>query len=166
MKQTSDLMKKTFTDNVIRRLEEIGKKREIKLIVKQVDLTKMYKRAQGFVRENKQCFDGIELYKRVNTKVLEDTSCLLDKDVISDTDEQFISKIESVEKCRQVRTSEKLVCVSDGISMLKKGIEMGIIKISKSFIDENNIDIKLFGYNEKNEAFYCCNGINGYFEVV
>ena len=70
-----------------------SKKHEVKLINKQTDLTKRYKKSQVYVRENKEIFDGIDLYKTDLYVLPKGENGLYENDIVGETDEQFTDKI-------------------------------------------------------------------------
>lgn len=165
MKQTSVLEKQSFINNVISILEKNEKEREIKLIKKQSDLTKKYKRAQSFVRENKSIFDGEDLYKSNDIFLEKNDNGLYDNDIVGETDEKFISEIRKHDK--SIDRRKKLIKMEkDSISRLMR-LFFGetSFKIKREFIDKLDIDKVLVGYKNGNEVYYS-EEFNSLYEIV
>ena len=164
MKQTSDLKKKSFINNVIQILERNGKDREVKLIKKQSDLTKSYKRAQSFVREYKQLFDGEDLYKANDIILEKNDNGLYDNDIVGETDDKFISEIQKSDKSIDRRNLIRRE--TNSISQLMK-VFFGetSFKIKREFIDKLDIDKVLVGYKNGNEVYYS-EEFNSLYEIV
>lgn len=165
MKETTVLEKQSFINNVISLLEKYEKEREIKLIKKQSDLTKKYKRAQSFVRENKSIFDGEDLYKPNDIILEKNDKGLYDNDIVGETDDKFISEIQKSDKSIEIRN--KLINrEKDSISHLMK-LFFGetSYKIKKEFIDKLDIKKILVGYKNGNEVYYS-EEFNSLYEIV
>jgi len=165
MKQTSDLKKKSFINNVIQILERNEKDREVKLIKKQSDLTKSYKRAQSFVREYKQLFDGEDLYKANDIILEKNDKGLYDNDIVGETDDKFISEIQKSDKSID-RRNKLIKTEKDSISHLMR-LFFGetSFKIKREFIDKLDIDKVLVGYKNGNEVYYS-EKFNSLYEIV
>ena len=165
MKQTSDLKKKSFINNVIQILERNEKDREVKLIKKQSDLTKSYKRAQSFVREYKQLFDGEDLYKANDIILEKNDKGLYDNDIVGETDDKFISEIQKSDKSID-RRNKLIKTEKDSISHLMR-LFFGetSFKIKREFIDKLEIDKVLVGYKNGNEVYYS-EEFNSLYEIV
>ena len=165
MKQTSDLKKKSFINNVIQILERNEKDREVKLIKKQSDLTKSYKRAQSFVREYKQLFDGEDLYKANDIILEKNDKGLYNNDIVGETDDKFISEIQKSDKSID-RRRNLIKRETNSISQLMK-VFFGetSFKIKREFIDKLDIDKVLVGYKNGNEVYYS-EEFNSLYEIV
>lgn len=165
MKQTSDLKKKSFINNVIQILERNEKDREVKLIKKQSDLTKSYKRAQSFVREYKQLFDGEDLYKANDIILEKNDKGLYDNDIVGETDDKFISEIQKSDKSID-RRNKLIKTEKDSMSHLMR-LFFGetSFKIKREFIDKLDIDKVLVGYKNGNEVYYS-EEFNSLYEIV
>ena len=66
MNKVLDETKEIYINNVINVLKDNGKEHEVELTSRQKTLFSKYKKAQGFVRDNKPMFEGIDLYKVLN----------------------------------------------------------------------------------------------------
>lgn len=165
MKQTSVLEKQSFINNVISILEKNEKERETKLIKKQSDLTKKYKRAQSFVRENKSIFDGEDLYKSNDIFLEKNDKGLYENDIVGETDEKFISEIKKHDKSID-RRNKLIKMEKDSISRLMR-LFFGetSFKIKREFIDKLDIDKVLVGYKNGNEVYYS-EEFNSLYEIV
>lgn len=165
MKQTSEIEKQSFINNVIKILEKNEKEREIKLIKKQNDLTKKYKRAQSFVRENKSIFDGEDLYKSNDIFLEKNDNGLYENDIVGETDEKFISEIRKHDKSID-RRNKLIKMEKDSISRLMR-LFFGetSFKIKREFIDKLDIDKVLVGYKNGNEVYYS-EEFNSLYEIV
>lgn len=165
MKKTSEVIKQNYINNVINVLKKNNKEREIKLISKQNDLTKKYKRAQSFVRENKSIFTDVDLYKISINKYQKNDNGLYNNDIIGEADDKFISEIQKSDK--SINRREKLINrEKDSISHLMR-IFFGetSFKIKKEFIDKLDIDKVLVGYKNGNEVYYS-EEFNSLYEIV
>ena len=155
MKRTSDEQKNVFVKNVIETLNRKSKKHEVKLINKQTDLTKRYKKSQVYVRENKEIFDGIDLYKTDLYVLPKGENGLYENDIVGETDEQFTDKICKADKSINVNANVAQI-EKKQLSHLKESLFNEIaIKIKKEFIDKLEIDKELFGYKNGNIVYYC-----------
>jgi len=165
MKQTSVIEKQSFINNVIKILEKNEKEREIKLIKKQNDLTKKYKRAQSFVREYKPIFDGENLYKSNDIILEKNDKGLYDNDIVGETDDKFISEIQKHDKSID-RRNKLIKTEKDSISHLMR-LFFGetSFKIKREFIDKLDIDKVLVGYKNGNEVYYS-EEFNSLYEIV
>lgn len=165
MKKTSEIIKQNYINNVINVLERSNKEREIKLISKQNDLTKKYKRAQSFVRENKSIFTDVDLYKISINQYQKNDNGLYNNDIVGETDEKFISEIQkhdkSIDRRRNLIKKE-----TNSISQLMK-VFFGetSFKIKREFIDKLDIDKVLVGYKNGNEVYYS-EEFNSLYEIV
>ena len=165
MKKTSEVIKQNYINNVINVLEKSNKEREIKLISKQNDLTKKYKRAQSFVRENKSIFTDVDLYKISINQYQKNDNGLYNNDIIGESDDKFISEIQKSDK--SINRREKLINrEKDSISNLMR-LFFGetSFKIKKEFIDKLDIDKVLVGYKNGNEVYYS-EEFNSLYEIV
>ena len=136
MKKTSEIEKKSFINNVIKILEGCGKNNEIRLIKRQSDLIKMYKRAQSFVRENKSIFTDVDLYKISINQYQKNDNGLYNNDIVGETDEKFISEIQKHDKSID-RRRNLIKRETNSISQLMK-VFFGetSFKIKREFIDK------------------------------
>ena len=165
MKKTSEIEKKSFINNVIKILEGCGKNNEIRLIKRQSDLIKMYKRAQSFVRENKSIFTDVDLYKISINQYQKNDNGLYNNDIVGETDEKFISEIQKHDKSID-RRRNLIKRETNSISQLMK-VFFGetSFKIKREFIDKLDIDKVLVGYKNGNEVYYS-EEFNSLYEIV
>lgn len=165
MKKTSEVIKQNYINNVINVLERSNKEREIKLISKQNDLTKKYKRAQSFVRENKSIFTDVDLYKISINQYQKNDNGLYNNDIVGETDEKFISEIQKHDKSID-RRRNLIKRETNSISQLMK-VFFGetSFKIKREFIDKLDIDKVLVGYKNGNEVYYS-EEFNSLYEIV
>lgn len=165
MKKTSEIEKKSFINNVIKILEGCGKNNEIRLIRKQSDLTKMYKRAQSFVRENKQIFEGADLYKSDEIRFEKNDNGLYDNDIVGETDEKFISEICKCDNSIEVKRNDANSSKSNLSHLIKLFFGKTEFKIKREFINKLDIKKELIGYKNGNEVYYS-EEFNSLYEIV
>jgi hypothetical protein len=155
MNKIEDKIKERYINNVISKLECNGKKHEVKLINRQKDLIKKYKKSQAIVREDKKLFEGIDLYIEGTTMLEKGANGLYENDIVGETDEQFLSETTKYDNIR----NSKQACIQSEIKNMRRliGIFFGdtCYKIKKEFINKLNIDNELVGYKNGNEVYYC-----------
>lgn len=95
-----------------------------------------------------------------------------DNDIVEESDELFVSKIEEADKSNMCIQDSKLVEVIDenkggfdGMSLFNMAIEKGVNKFSKKFLDLIGIEKELVGFRDDVELYYC-KGVNSIFETV
>ncbi len=165
MKKTTDKIKKVYVNNVLMNLETNGKKHEIELINRQSDLTKQYKRAQSFVRDNKDIFKGIDLYKAIFSTLEKRANGLYENDIVGEKDEEFLNKIDESDKSI---IRKEIVVEGDNIpksKLMNWFFGETQYKIKKDFIDKMDFKKEFIGYKNGNEVFYC-EEFNCLYEVV
>ena len=154
-----------YIDNVISILEKEDLGHEIKLIKRQDDLTKKYKRAQSSVRAFKDLFNDIDLYiERENSNFTSENIEDITDDVvelIENNDETKTVKNVDIEESKVVRKVE----ASSKNELINKDLEFGIDCFDKSFIDSLNIDVILIG-SKGNSSVYYSNSINKFLIVA
>ena len=165
MKKTSEIEKKSFINNVIGILERSEKHNEIRLIKKQSDLTKMYKRAQSFVRENRQIFEGVDLYKTDEIRFEKNDKGLYDNDIVGETDEKFISEIYKCDNSIEVKRNDADRGKSNLSHLIKLFFGKTEFKIKREFINKLDIKKELIGYKNGNEVYYS-EEFNSLYEIV
>ena len=165
MKKTSEIEKKSFINNVIKILEGCGKNNEIRLIKRQSDLIKMYKRAQSFVRENRPIFEGIDLYKNDEIRFEKNDKGLYDNDIVGETDEKFISEICKCDNSIEVKRNDANSSKSNLSHLIKLFFGKTEFKIKKEFINKLDIKKELIGYKNGNEVYYS-EEFNSLYEIV
>ena len=165
MKKTSEVIKQNYIKNVINVLERSNKEREIKLISKQNDLTKKYKRAQSFVRENKSIFTDEDLYKININQYQKNDNGLYNNDIVGETDDEFIIEIQNSDKSIDKRDKSFKRKRDSMSNLMKLFFGETSYKIKKEFIDKLDIDKVLVGYKNGNEVYYS-EEFNSLYEIV
>lgn len=165
MKKKVEKEKLIFVENVISILEKADLGHEIKLIKRQDDLTKKYKRAQSSVRTFKDLFKDIDLYIEI-----EDCNFISEK--IEDITDEVVELIENNDETKIVRNAEveerKVVRKVEADSkneLINKALEYGIDSFDKGFIDSLNLDVVLIGL-KGNSSVYYCNSIGNFLIVA
>ena len=165
MKKTSDYIKQCYIDNVTNILVKWNKGREIALIGKQTDLTKKYKKAQLFVRENTPLFSDEDLYNVNNHRLEKNENGLYDNDIVGETDEKFISEIQMHDKSINGRKDYLSKEEDNILKLMKLFFGETTFKLKKDFIDKLDIDKVLVGYKNGNEVYYS-KEFNSLYEIV
>ena len=154
MKKKAEKEKLIFVENVISILEKADLGHEIKLIKRQDDLTKKYKRAQSSVRTFKDLFKDIDLY-------IEIEDCNFTSENIDDITDEIVELIDNNDETSVVRNTEvednKVVTKVEASSqneLISKALEYGIDSFDKSFIDSLNIDVILIGLKGNSSVYY------------
>ena len=165
MKKKAEKEKLIFVENVISILEKADLGHEIKLIKRQDDLTKKYKRAQSSVRTFKDLFKDIDLY-------IEIEDCNFTSENIDDITDEIVELIDNNDETSVVRNTEvednKVVTKVEASSqneLISKALEYGIDSFDKSFIDSLNLDVILIGL-KGNSSVYYCNSIGNFLIVA
>ena len=165
MKKKIEKEKLIFIENVISILEKSDLGHEIKLIKRQDDVTKKYKRAQSSVRAFKDLFKDIDLYiERENSNFTSENIDDITDDVvelIDNNDETEIVRDIEVEDSKIVTKVE----ASSQIELINKALGYGIDSFDKSFIDSLNLDVILIGL-KGNSSVYYCNSIGNFLIVA
>ena len=165
MKKKIEKEKLIFIENVISILEKSDLGHEIKLIKRQDDVTKKYKRAQSSVRAFKDLFKDIDLYKeRENSNFTSEN--------IDDITDEVVELIENNDETSIVRNAEvedsKVVTKVEASSqneLISKALEYGIDSFDKTFIDSLNLDVILIGL-KGNSSVYYSNSIGKFLTVA
>lgn len=154
MKKKSETEKLIYIDNVISILVKEDLVHEIKLINRQDDVTKKYKRAQSSVRAFKDLFKDNDLY-------IEREDSNFTSENIDDITDEIVELIENNDETKIVRNIEvednKVVTkveASSQIKLINKALEYGIDSFDKSFIDSLNLDVILIGLKGNSSVYY------------
>lgn len=155
MNKVLDETKEIYINNVIKVLKDNGKEHEVELVSRQKTLTSKYKKAQVFVRENKQIFEGIDLYKMTDIIPVVNGQIEVNNEIVNESDEEYIEKVEVAEK--DILERQKLIEKEKfNQDILMKYLFGEIpLKIKNEFTDKLNIDKVLVGYKNGNEVLYC-----------
>ena len=155
MNKVLDETKEIYINNVIKVLKDNGKEHEVELTSRQKTLFSKYKKAQGFVRDNKPMFEGINLYKVNEIVPVENGQIEVNNDIVNESNAEFIEKNEVAEN--DVLERQKLIDNEKfNQEILMKYLFGEIpIKIKSEFTDKVNIDKVFVGYKNGNEVFYC-----------
>ena len=155
MNKVLDETKEIYINNVINVLKDNGKEHEVELTSRQKTLFSKYKKAQGFVRDNKPMFEGIDLYKVNEIVQVENGQIEVNNNIVNESDDEYIEKIEVAEK--DILERQKLIEKEKfNQDILMKYLFGEIpLKIKNEFTDKLNIDKVLVGYKNGNEVLYC-----------
>lgn len=165
MKKKIEKEKLIFIENVISILEKSDLGHEIKLIKRQDDVTKKYKRAQSSVRAFKDLFKDIDLYIEIENSNFTSEN-------IDDITDEVVELIENNDETKIVRNVEveerKVVTKVEASSqneLISKALEYGIDSFDKTFIDSLNLDVILIGL-KGNSSVYYSNSIGKFLTVA
>jgi glutathionyl-hydroquinone reductase len=154
MKKKSETEKLIYIDNVISILVKEDLVHEIKLINRQDDVTKKYKRAQSSVRAFKDLFKDNDLY-------IEREDSNFTSENIDDITDEIVELIDNNDETSIVRNAEvednKVVTKVEASSqneLISKALEYGIDSFDKSFIDSLNLDVILIGLKDNSSVYY------------
>lgn len=155
MNKVLDETKEIYINNVIKVLKDNGKEHEVELVSRQKTLTSKYKKAQVFVRENKQIFEGIDLYKMTEIIPVVNGQIEVNNEIVNESDEEYIEKVEVAEK--NISERQKLIEKEKFNQEILMKYLFGEIplKIKSEFTDKLNIDKVLVGYKNGNEVLFC-----------
>jgi len=155
MNKVSDNTKVNYINNVIKVLKENGKEHEVELTSRQKTLFSKYKKAQGFVRDNKPMFEGIDLYKMTDIIPVVNGQIEVNNEIVNESDEEYIEKVEVAEK--NISERQKLIEKEKFNQEILMKYLFGEIplKIKSEFTDKLNIDKVLVGYKNGNEVLFC-----------
>lgn len=155
MNKVLDETKEIYINNVINVLKDNGKEHEVELTSRQKTLFSKYKKAQGFVRDNKPMFEGIDLYKVNEIVQVGNGQIEVNNNIVNESDDEYIEKIEVAEK--DILERQKLIEKEKfNQDILMKYLFGEIpLKIKNEFTDKLNIDKVLVGYKNGNEVIYC-----------
>ena len=155
MNKVLDETKEIYINNVINVLKDNGKEHEVELTSRQKTLFSKYKKAQGFVRDNKPMFEGIDLYKVNEIVQVGNGQIEVNNNIVNESDDEYIEKIEVAEK--DILERQKLIEKEKfNQDILMKYLFGEIpLKIKNEFTDKLNIDKVLVGYKNGNEVLYC-----------
>jgi hypothetical protein len=155
MNKVLDETKEIYINNVINVLKDNGKEHEVELTSRQKTLFSKYKKAQGFVRDNKPMFEGIDLYKVNEIVQVGNGQIEVNNNIVNESDDEYIKKIEVAEK--DILERQKLIEKEKfNQDILMKYLFGEIpLKIKNEFTDKLNIDKVLVGYKNGNEVLYC-----------
>jgi hypothetical protein len=155
MNKVLDETKEIYINNVIKVLKDNGKEHEVELTSRQKTLFSKYKKAQGFVRDNKPMFEGIDLYKVNEIVQVGNGQIEVNNNIVNESDDEYIKKIEVAEK--DILERQKLIEKEKfNQDILMKYLFGEIpLKIKNEFTDKLNIDKVLVGYKNGNEVLYC-----------
>lgn len=155
MNKVLDETKEIYINNVINVLKDNGKEHEVELTSRQKTLFSKYKKAQGFVRDNKPMFEGIDLYKVNEIVQVGNGHIEVNNNIVNESDDEYIEKIEVAEK--DILERQKLIEKEKfNQDILMKYLFGEIpLKIKNEFTDKLNIDKVLVGYKNGNEVLYC-----------
>lgn len=154
MKKKIEKEKLIYIKNVISILEKADLGHEVKLIRRQDDVTKKYKRAQSSVRAFKSLFKDIDLYIEIDNSNF--TSENIDE--ITDNVVELIENNDETDIVRNIETEDiktaTKVEASSQNELINKALEYGIDSFDKQFIDSLNIDVILIGSKENYSVYY------------